>query len=146
MVITEMRTRHVPMEVLGFEIDGEHVGQQCGEPDRDVGTVCAARILAVGLGMHGHWGSSVGSTPRYLVSPSSLATLIVVKLGHEFFAVSNARSTAELTGGITTTNLDYSTHERCTVEGGKVNVLNTTLPSPNQLSSLNLQQLRIDRQ
>src|SRR4029077_14808767 len=56
MVITEMRTRHVPMEVLGFEIDGEHVGQQCGEPDRDVGTVCAARILAVGLGMRGHWG------------------------------------------------------------------------------------------
>src|SRR5689334_19560704 len=47
MVITEMRTRHVPMEVLGFEIDGEHVGQQRGEPDRNVGTVCAARIFAV---------------------------------------------------------------------------------------------------
>src|SRR5258707_14472171 len=85
MVITEMRTRHVPMEVLGFEIDREHVGQQCGEPDGDVGTVCAAWILAVGLGMHGHWGSSVGfvgSTPRNLVSPSSPARLIFVKSCH----------------------------------------------------------------
>src|SRR5437667_1248341 len=86
MVITEMRTRHMPMEVLGFEIDGEHVGQQRGERDRDVGTVCAARIFAVpsrlDFAMRGHRWCSVGSTPRNLVPPSSPATLIVVKLCH----------------------------------------------------------------
>jgi hypothetical protein len=42
-------------------------------------------------------------------------------------AASNERSTAELTAGITTIIVNGSTHERRSVEGGKVNVLDIDL-------------------
>jgi len=31
MIVAEMRTRHVPMEVLGFHVEGEHVRKERGQ-------------------------------------------------------------------------------------------------------------------
>jgi len=43
VVIAKMRTRHVPMKVLGFEIEREHVGQQCIERCGNIAPVRALR-------------------------------------------------------------------------------------------------------
>src|SRR6266436_8178523 len=36
MIVAKMRTRHVPMKVLRFQIQGEHVGEQDIQRARDI--------------------------------------------------------------------------------------------------------------
>ncbi len=36
MVVAEVRTAHVPVEVLGLEVDGEGIGKQRGECGRQI--------------------------------------------------------------------------------------------------------------
>src|SRR6266478_5640789 len=36
MIITEVGTAHVPVEIFGFQVKGEHVGENCVHCSRDV--------------------------------------------------------------------------------------------------------------